>query len=95
MLLQGQVLREVLHFFWKKDYKSRDAPYHHVMLWIKVAPIIKDGTDIVTCWIPDEKASPILHCLVAKFQMHKCSSYCKCEKKCGSTYITQCEFERW
>ena len=72
------------------------------MLWIKDAPIIKDGSDnekvlewiqsIITCRIPDEKASPELYRLVTKFQMHKCSNYCKRKRKCGSTYITQCKF---
>ena len=91
VLLQGQVLGEVSHFFWKKEYQSRGAPHYHVLLWIKDAPIIKDGSDnekvlkwiqsIITCRIPDEKASPELHRLVTKFQMHKCSTYCKRKKK--------------
>ena len=102
VLLQGQVLGEVSHFFWKKEYQSRGAPHYHVLLWIKDAPIIKDGSDnekvlewiqsIITCRIPDEKASPELYRLVTKFQMHKCSNYCKRKRKCGSTYITQCKF---
>ena len=102
VLLQGQVLGEVSHYFWKKEYQARGAPHYHVLLWIKDAPIIKDGSNndkvldwiqnITTCQIPDEKASPELHRLVTKFQMHKCSSYCKRKNKCGSTYITQCKF---
>ena len=102
VLLQGQVLGEVSRYFWKKEYQARGAPHYHVLLWIKDAPIIKDGSDNdkvlewiqskITCRIPDEKTSPELHRLVSKFQMHKCSNYCKRKRKCGSTYITQCKF---
>ena len=102
VLLQGQVLGEISHYFWKKEYQSRGAPHYHILLWIKGAPVIKDGANndkvldwiqnIITCRIPDEKTSPELHRLVTKFQTHRCSSYCKRKRKCGSTYITECKF---
>ena len=40
VLLQGQVLGEVSHYFWKKEYQSRGAPHYHILLWIKDAPVI-------------------------------------------------------
>ena len=101
ILLQGEVLGEVTHYFWKKEYQSRGAPHYHVILWIKDAPVIGvDPEDKVTAWIdkritchiPDETVSPELHCLVTKYQLHKCSSYCKRKKKYGSAYVTQCKF---
>jgi len=46
----------------------------------------------ITCQIPDEKISPELHCLVTKYQLHKCSSYCKCKKKYGNAYVIRCKF---
>ena len=101
VLLQGKVLGEVTHYFWKKEYQSRGAPHYHVLLWIKDAPVI--GVDPqhkvtewiesrITCHIPDEKISPELHCLVTKYQLHKCSSYCRRKKKYGNAYVTHCKF---
>ena len=90
MLLDGKVLGEVTHYFWKKEYQSRGAPHYHVLLWIKDAPVIGvDSEDTIiawiknriTCHIPDEKVSPELYRLVKKYQLHKCSSYCRCKKK--------------
>ena len=70
VLLKGQVLGEITHYFWKKEYQSRGAPHYHILLWIEDAPII--GVDSehnvtawidsrITCHIPDEKLSPELH----------------------------------
>ena len=62
------------------------APHYHVLLWIDDAPVIgkhppKDVLNWIesriTCHIPDKKASPELHRLVTKYQLHKCSNYCK------------------
>jgi len=41
--------------------------------------------------MPDEKTNPELYCLVTKYQIHKCSDYCK-RKKYGNAYITTCKF---
>ena len=97
VLLKGQVLGEVIHYFWKKEYQSRGAPHYHIILWIRDAPFIGvDPEDKVTEWIdkritchiPDEKTSPELDRLVTKYQLHKCSSYCRCKKKYGSAYYS-------
>ena len=101
VLLQGEVLGEVTHYFWKKEYQFRGAPHYHVLLWIKDAPVI--GVDSehaitewidnrITCHIPDEKVSPELYRLVTKYQLHKCSKYCRCKKKYDSSYVTHCKF---
>ena len=101
MLLQGEVLGEVTHYFWKQEYQSRGAPHYHVFLWIKDAPVI--GVDSehaiaewinnrITCHIPDEKDSPELYHLVTKYQLHKCSNYCRRKKKYGTAYATHCKF---
>ena len=101
VLLQGEVLGEVTHYFWKKEYQSRGAPHYHVLLWIKDAPVI--GVDSehaitewidnrITCHIPNEEVSPELYRLVTKYQLHKCSNYCRRKKKYGSAYVTHCKF---
>jgi hypothetical protein len=102
VILKGQVLGIVDHFYWKKEYQNRGAPHYHVLLWIRDAPLIdRDDPekvldwiqDRITCHIPDEQGSPELHRLVTRYQMHKCSKYCKRRKRCGKTaFITRCRF---
>ena len=43
--------------------------------------------------MPDSKTCPELHVLVTKYQMHKCSDYCKRRRRVGSTFITRCKFD--
>ncbi|CAI8013557.1 hypothetical protein GBAR_LOCUS8580, partial [Geodia barretti] len=85
VILKGQVLGVVDHFYWKKEYQNRGAPHYHVLLWIRDAPLIdRDDPekvldwiqDRITCHIPDEQGSSELHRLVTRYQMHKCSKYC-------------------
>ena len=102
VLMKGDVLGKVDHFYWKKEYQARGAPHYHVLLWIRDAPVI--GVDDpekvlgwiqekITCHIPDKESNPELHWLVTRYQMHKCSAYCKRKRKCGrSTFITRCRF---
>ena len=92
VLLKGEVLGKVDHFYWKKEYQAHGAPHYHVLLWIRDAPVIgRDDPDQVlawiqdriTCHIPDKDSNPELHGLVTRYQLHKCSKYCKWQKKCG------------
>ena len=102
VLLKGQVLGIVDHFYWKKEYQNRGAPHYHVLVWIRDAPLIdRDDPEKVldwiqeriTCHIPDEQGSPELHRLVTRYQLHKCSKYCRRRKRCGKTaFITRCKF---
>ena len=101
VIMKGAVLGTVDHFYWKKEYQARGAPHYHILLWIRDAPVIgQDDPDEVlswiqkriTCHIPDEKTNADLHRLVTRYQMHKCSAYCKRKRKCGSTFITRCRF---
>ena len=101
VILKGRVLGGVSHYFFKKEYQARGAPHYHVVLWIDGAPTIgKDKPEKVlqwvqeriTCRIPDEKTNPELSRLVTKYQLHKCSSYCKRTKKYGGAFITRCKF---
>ena len=71
------------------------------MLWIKDAPVIgRDDPDVVlswiqkriTCNIPNKQSDSELHSFVTRYQLHKCSRYCKRRRKCGNTYITRCRF---
>ena len=40
VLLKGNVLGVVSHYFWKKKYQNRGATHYHVLLWIQDAPVI-------------------------------------------------------
>ena len=40
MIIKGEILGKVNHFFWKKEYQMRGAPHYHVLLWINEAPVI-------------------------------------------------------
>ena len=100
--MKGEVLGKVDHFYWKKEYQARGAPHYHVLLWIRDAPIIGQDDpekvldwiqERITCHIPDIKSDPELHRLVTRYQMHKCSNYCKRRRKVGTNgYITRCRF---
>ena len=46
----------------------------------------------ITCRIPDKESNPEMHRLVTRYQMHKCSTYCKRIRKVGSVYLTNCRF---
>ena len=101
VLINGEVLGKVDHFYWKKEYQNRGAPHYHVLLWIRDAPVIDrdEPEDVlkwiqerITCHIPDKDGSPELHRLVTRYQLHKCTKYCKRRKKCGQSYITRCRF---
>ena len=70
VILKGQVLGIVDHFYWKKEYQNRGAPHYHVLVWIRDAPLIdRDDPekildwiqDRITCHIPHEQGSPELH----------------------------------
>ena len=78
--------------FLEERMSGTGAPHYHVLLWIDDAPVIgkhppKDVVNWIegkiTCRIPDEKASPELHPLVTKYQLHKCSNYCKRKRSMG------------
>ena len=88
VICKGGMLGEVEHFHWKKEYQARGAPHCHILLWICGAPVIgRDKPenilscnwiqDRIICQIPDKKSCPKLHRLVTRFQIHKCSQYCK------------------
>ena len=102
VLVKSEVLGKVDHFYWKKEYQNRGAPHYHVLLWIRDAPVIDQDEpgkvlawiqERITCQIPDSESNPDLHRLVTRYQMHKCSAYCKRKRKCsGNTFITRCRF---
>ena len=102
VLVKGEVLGKVEHFYWKKEYQARGAPHYHVLLRIGDAPVIgRDDPDRVLAWIqeritchlPDKESDPELHRLVTRYQTHKYSAYCKRKQRCASnTFITRCRF---
>ena len=83
VIIKGQVLGCVSHYFFKKEYQARGAPHYHILLWIDGAPLA--GTDSndkvlqciqakITCRIPEENSNAEQHQLVTKYQ---CNSYCQ------------------
>ena len=101
VIMKGHVLGTVSHYFVKKEYQARGVPHYHMVLWIEGAPII--GRDMpeevmrwiqerISCRIPDEDTNPELHLLVIKYQMHKCSSYCRRTKRVNKAFVTRCKF---
>ena len=101
VILKGEVLGPVVHYFYKKEYQAGGAPHYHILLWIEGAPMAgKDEPDEVLRWIqnritfriPEEDSNPELHQLVTKYQRHKYSGYCQRRKKVKGTYITYCRF---
>ena len=70
IVIEGKVLGTVDHYMWKKEYQNRGAPHYQgvddadkVLAWIE---------DRITCKLPDKESDP-----VTKYQLHKCSGYCK------------------
>ena len=61
---------------------GRDDP-DEVLGWIQ---------ERITCHIPNKESDPELYNLVTRYQMHKCSGYCKRKRKCGNVFITRCKF---
>ena len=48
MIVKGEVLGPVEHFYWKKEFQARGAPHYHILLWICGAPVIGiDDPDVV------------------------------------------------
>ena len=39
IIIKGEVLGTVDHFYWKKEYQVHGAPHYHVLLWIRDAPV--------------------------------------------------------
>ena len=84
VLLKGEVLGQVQHYFIKKEYQACGAPHYHCLLWIKDAPVIgeSDPQEVtacidkrITCHIPDKETNPELYDLVMKYQVHKCCAH--------------------
>ena len=86
VLIKGQILGPVREFYYKKEYQARGAPHYHCLIWIANAPVVgessaKDVTrfidERVTCNILSKDTCPELHEIVTRYQLHKCSNYCK------------------
>ena len=101
VIIKGQVLGLVSHYFWENEYQARGAPHYHVVLPIHDAPVIGDSNpenvktfiqERINCRIPDPKTNPELSRLVTRYQMHKCSRYCKRKTRFRGIFITKCKF---
>ncbi len=54
VILKGEVIGKVDHFYLIKEYQSRGAPHYQVLLWIKYAPVIGvNDPEKVLAWIQE------------------------------------------
>ena len=53
--------------------------------------VLKWIQERITCKIPNAALNPELHKLVTKYQMHKCSPYCKRKRNLKGTFVTTCK----
>ena len=93
VILKGEVLGTVSHYFYK-EYQARGASHYHILLWIEGAPVAGiDDDEVVlqwiqeriTCHIPEPTINPELHQLVTKYLYHKCNKYCQRRKRVKGT----------
>ena len=102
VVMKGEVLGQVEHSNWKKEYQQRGAPHYHVLVWIRGASVVgKDDPDKVLAWIkeriscqiPNRDTVPELYDLVMRYQLHKCTGYCNKKVKHGSSiFVIRCKF---
>ena len=54
VILKGDVLGCVNHYFYKKEYQARGAPHYHMILWIDGAATVGDDEpEVVLQWIQE------------------------------------------
>ena len=102
VLIKGQILGPVREFYYKKEYQARGAPHYHCLIWIANAPVVGESRaedvtrfidERVTCNIPSKDTCPQLHEIATRYQLHKCSNYCKKKRKFSkNTFVTKCKF---
>jgi len=94
-LMSTDVLGEITHYFWQREYQGRGMQHFHMLIWVKDAFLIGISEDeevvsfinqYITCKLPDKHLSPILHDRVLKYQSHRCNSYCLRTKKTKSGF---------
>ena len=102
VLIKGQILGPVREFYYKKEYQARGAPHYHCLIWIANAPVVGESRaedvtrfihERVTCNIPSKDTCPQLHKIVVRYELHKCSNYCKKNRKFSKNiFVTKCKF---
>ena len=54
VILKGDVLGRVNHYFYKKEYQARGAPHYHMIPWIDGDPTVGDDEcEVVLRWIQE------------------------------------------
>ena len=74
---------------------SPGAPHYHIGPVIGInenSEVFKWIEERITCRIPDQKTNPELYAMVTKYQMHKCSAYCRRKRKVNGLFVTKCRF---
>ena len=100
IIIKGGALGKVDHYYIKTEYQARGAPHYHFLLWIHGAPVAGvDPPEKVLAWIEkritysqQQDKEPELYDLVTRYQMHKCSAYCKKPKQSGTLFVKKCKF---
>ncbi len=85
VILKGEVLGKVDHFYWEIEYQARGALiYYHVLLWIRDASVIGvDDPEKVLAWIQER-----ITCYIPDMQQNlTCNKICKSRKpSCPSPF---------
>uniref|UniRef100_A0A1X7USD9 Helitron helicase-like domain-containing protein n=1 Tax=Amphimedon queenslandica TaxID=400682 RepID=A0A1X7USD9_AMPQE len=102
VLIKGEVLGQVMQFYYKKEYQARKAPQYYCLIWRANVPVVGESRaeDIVrftcrkvTCNIQNKDTCPQLHKILTRFQLYKCSNYCKKKRKFSkNVLVTKCKF---
>ena len=91
---------KVTHYFWRRGI-GRGIQHFHLLIWIEGAPIFGESSieevskfilQYISCIMPHENISPLLHRRVNTHQRHKHNDYCLRAKKVGSKVIRRCRF---
>ena len=78
----GPLKGKLKHYWYRVEYQERGAPHIHALLWIDGAPVIGKNTpeeilsfinELITCRLPDKDKESLLHKIVTKYQIHRCS----------------------
>uniref|UniRef100_A0A1X7V9W4 Helitron helicase-like domain-containing protein n=1 Tax=Amphimedon queenslandica TaxID=400682 RepID=A0A1X7V9W4_AMPQE len=98
VLIKGQVLGQVTEYYYQKEYQARGAPHYHCLIWIANAPVVGQSRaedvirfidERITCHIPNKDTCPELNEVVTRYQLHKCSNYCRKRESLVKTYLLQ------
>ena len=101
IFIKGGALGKVDHYYIKKEYQARGAPHTtsycgstvlQLLVWTHPRRCLHGSRRESHVKFPTKTKSPSIYDLVTRYQMHKCSAYCKKPKKCGTVFVKKSKF---